>query len=196
MNSRRRSRSRSLTWMYGRSSVTTASYPRWKLSIEILSNVNLRPHRYPPLPDGVARRPGAATRDPGGHVLAVHPVIVSEPLREVRHLVDAGKPHAGQPHDERVAEQDRPTEQERLPDDRRQDREVHRVADETVKNADEQGLGRGGGGRRGAATGAGAPRPARTNRANACSNTTPPAAVSAAPHARTAVGQDIPTSQP
>jgi hypothetical protein len=34
MNSRRRSRSRSLTWIYGRSSVTTASYPRSKLSIE------------------------------------------------------------------------------------------------------------------------------------------------------------------
>jgi hypothetical protein len=39
--------------MYGRSSVTTASYPRWSLSIEILSKVNLRPrvyHLQPPAP--------------------------------------------------------------------------------------------------------------------------------------------------
>src|SRR4029453_14502355 len=150
MNSRRRSRSRSLTWMYGRSSVTTASYPRWKLSIEILSNINLRPHRYPPLPDGVARRPGAAARDPGGHVLAVHPVVVSEPLGEVRLLVDADERRDRPPHDERVAEQERPPEQERLPDDRRQDREVHRVADEPVQTADDQGLGRRDGGRRAA----------------------------------------------
>src|SRR5215211_8080273 len=84
--------------------------------------------------------PGPKPRPPARYCAVVFLVLGPELVRQGRLLVESDECVHRCGESSCVDQQDRPAEQERLTDDRRPDREVHRVVDVTVEAADDKPL--------------------------------------------------------